>query len=70
MDRQEVISSNLRSVGYDESSRTLEVEFQSGSVYQYSNVPAKEYYKLMAAESHGKYFHANIRNDYNFRRVK
>ena len=57
MKRQPVSSSNLRSVGYDPETKTLEVEFQNGSVYQYFNVPNNVYRELMAAPSHGRYFH-------------
>lgn len=69
MTRQNVSSSNLRSIGYDSSTRTLEVEFISGSVYQYSNVPASVHSALMAASSHGQYFNANIRTSYSYRQV-
>lgn len=47
MKRQSVSSSNLRSVGYDPETKTLEVEFQNGSVYQYFNVPPQVYKGLM-----------------------
>lgn len=69
MDRQTVSSSNLVSVGYDESSSTLEVEFKGGAVYQYFNVPLFEYERLMAAPSHGVYFSANIKDKYAFERT-
>ena len=39
MIRQPVTSSNLRTVGYDPITRTLEIEFQDGAVYQYDGVP-------------------------------
>lgn len=69
MKRQPVSSSNLRSVGYDASSETLEIEFHSGGTYQYSQVPASIYQGLMQAESHGRYFHAHIKDVYAYRRV-
>ena len=43
MERQSVSSSNLRSIGYDHSSSTLEVEFNNGSIYQYFDVPENVY---------------------------
>ena len=64
MERQSVVSFNLVSVGYDEDSSTLEVEFKSGAVYRYFNVPLFEYERLMAASSHGIYFNANIKDKY------
>ena len=35
MERKRVNSSKLRSVGYDEKTRTLEVEMSNGQVFQY-----------------------------------
>ena len=70
MKRQLIESSLLRSVGYDEASKTLEVEFTSGGVYEYYGVPAEAYKELLAASSHGRYFLANIRDVYPYRRVK
>ena len=61
MRRIPVDSSALRSVGYDAASRVLELEFSSGDVYRYRNVPPNVYSELMAAESHGTYFALHIR---------
>lgn len=70
MNRQSVSSSNLRSVGYDSSTNTLEIEFNSGGVYQYHGVPPAIYQKLMHAPSHGKYFHAHIKGVYRDTRIR
>ncbi|MBT9614418.1 MAG: KTSC domain-containing protein, partial [Burkholderiales bacterium] len=40
MERKKVSSSKIRSIGYDERAQTLEVEFNNGSVMQYSRVSA------------------------------
>jgi hypothetical protein len=69
MDRIAVSSSNLASIGYDASSATLEVEFKSGEIYQYFEVPAHEYEALMQASSHGTYFNKNIRKRYREAKV-
>jgi len=69
MERKAVESSNLASVGYDEHEEILEIEFQHGGVYQYFDVPKKVYEELMNAESHGKYFSANIRNKYHYEKI-
>lgn len=61
MERQSVSSSNIASIGYEEASGTLEVEFLSGSIYRYFGVPAGVHAGLMAASSHGSYFNANIK---------
>lgn len=70
MKRQSVESSNLASVGYDAENEILEIEFNHGGVYQYFDVPEHVYAELMNADSHGVYFSANIRNDYNYQKVK
>ena len=70
MKRETVNSSNLRSVGYDRSTQTLEVEFNSGGIYQYSQVPENIYNGLMDASSHGRYFNHAIKNKYPTRRVR
>jgi hypothetical protein len=66
MERTPVTSRNLRSVGYDQNSQTLEVEFNSGSVYQYAGVPQGEYDGLMNAESKGTYLNARIKGRYSY----
>ena len=69
MRRYSVASSNLASVGYDTPTQTLEVEFLSGSVYQYYNVPENIYEQLMQAGSKGRFFHQYIRNAYPYSRI-
>lgn len=69
MKRQSVESSNLASVGYDAENEILEIEFNHGGVYQYFDVPNDEYEALMNADSHGKYFVANIRDDYEYQKM-
>ena len=69
MIRQPVESSNIRSVGYDEVSRKLEIEFRDGAVYQYAEVPGVVYLEMTRAKSVGKFFIANIRNQYQGERV-
>lgn len=70
MDRQPVQSSNLRSIGYDRNINTLEIEFHSGGIYQYFNVPESIYLALMKAVSKGTYFHDNIQQRYKYKRIK
>jgi len=63
MKRKEIKSSNISSIGYDKKSQILEVEFSNGSIYQYWPVEEKRYKNLIEAESPGKLFAKNIRND-------
>jgi hypothetical protein len=69
MDRKIVDSSNVISVGYDNSTRTLEVEFKGGSIYQYFDVPINEYEQLVSADSIGKYIATNIKGNYSFKKL-
>jgi len=69
MERQAVSSSNVAAVGYDAETETLEVEFNSGAVYQYSGVPEEIYTGLIGAGSVGKFFNANVKNSYQFQQV-
>ena len=64
MERVPLSSSNLQSVGYDSETGILEIEFKTGSIYQYSGVPTDEYLSMMNAPSQGRYFNANIKNRY------
>jgi hypothetical protein len=62
LERQHVQSSNLRSVSYDEARKNLEIEFHSGIVHQYQNVPSKIHTDLMNASSAGIYYNEKIKN--------
>jgi hypothetical protein len=46
MQRQNVTSSNVKSMGW--LNNTLEVEYHDGSIYHYHNVPASKHAALMA----------------------
>jgi len=69
MERQSVESSNLASIGYDAENEILEIEFNHGGVYQYFDVPVNVYEELMNADSHGKYFVHNIKDDYEYQKM-
>ncbi len=56
MKRQLVESSNLTSIGYDQDTSVLEVEFKRGSVYKYLDVPLETYEEMIGSESLGKAF--------------
>ena len=62
-------SSNIQLVRYNESNSTLSIVFRSGGEYEYENVPEKVYEELIHADSAGKYFLANVKNSYPFKRV-
>ncbi|MCY4370198.1 MAG: KTSC domain-containing protein [bacterium] len=69
MDRRFVSSSNVSSVGYDQLTQTLEVEFLSGGIYQYYGVPESIYSQMVQAASKGRFLHLYIKNAYPYSRV-
>jgi len=69
MERKAVSSTNIASIGYEEATETLEIEFQSGAVYQYHNVGLDMYENLCSASSKGQFLNTYIRNAYAYSRV-
>jgi uncharacterized protein DUF87/KTSC domain-containing protein len=69
MNREPVSSSNVASIGYDPQTMTLEVEFLSGAVYQYFDVPEDEYASLVGADTVGGYLNRNIKGRYRYART-
>ena len=69
MERQSVQSCNLKTVGYDNNLKNLEIEFHSGMVYQYQNVPLHIYTNLLSAQSTGTFFTDKIKNRYREKRL-
>ncbi|GAB3686460.1 KTSC domain-containing protein [Salinarchaeum chitinilyticum] len=70
MNRTPVSSSDLDSVGYDQDNQILEVEFNSGGVYQYFDVPPRIYEGLMNASSHGSYFHSQVKDNFRYDQIR
>lgn len=70
MKRTLVPSTSLKSVGYDVEEGVLEIELQSGSLYQYLGVPAKVHKQLMSAESKGAFYTRYIKDHYRYRQVE
>ena len=69
MHRDNVSSSNILSIGYDNNSETLEIEFHGGAVYQYYNVAQGVYDSMMAASSKGQFLHSQIKDRFPYSRV-
>ena len=69
MQRKRVNSSKLRSVGYDEATKTLEVEMSNGQVFQYSGVYPEVHRQFMAAPNPTAFFDDKIAEEYSARRV-
>ena len=70
MKLQNVESSMLLAVGYDEATREMRVIFRAGDTYRYLNVPKSIYLELLKAESKGAYMKTHVIDVYPSRRVK
>ena len=69
MDRITLTSSDLSSAGYNLENQILEIEFKSGGIYQYYNVPQSIFDGLIKATSHGQYFHQYIKDIYRYSKI-
>lgn len=56
-----VASSLLVAVGYCPSSRVLVVQFRSGAMYGYFDVPFEVAQRMLGSESKGRFFNRSIR---------
>lgn len=69
MKRTPVTSSQVESIGYDESTKKLQVEFKPfkkdapNAVYEYSNVPKELHNAIFAAESIGHEINARLKSN-------
>ncbi len=69
MQRLPVESSDLVAIGYDAKTRTLEIEFKEGRVYQYVDVEPDVYERFTRTDSYGEYFYAHINKHYRYKRL-
>lgn len=61
IDREAVDSSHIASVGYSPERRVLAVEFKSGAIFHYADVPQEFATDFYLSESKGKFFNKHIR---------
>ncbi len=65
-----VSSSNVDSIGYDESTETLYVRFLNNTLYLYKGVSIMVFEQLLNAPSIGSYMHRNIKGVYPYERIE
>ena len=64
-----VSSTAITQITYRTKTRVLYIHMVSGEHLAYENVPQEVYEEFISAGSKGKYFNANVRNNYSFRYV-
>ncbi len=70
MDKKIINSERIKSVGYDQRTRLLEVEFRDGSVKQYADVSREIQRKIMSASSIGSFFADKIEEEFTAKRIR
>lgn len=63
-----VESSNIISVGYDETTSSMYVNYSSGT-YKYDGVDKSVYESFLTSPSKGRFMNENIKGQYNYSRV-
>lgn len=69
MERHPISSTNIASVGYESESETLEIEFLTGSTYQYFDVPQQVFEGLKTASSPGQYFAQHVKGVFRYSKI-
>jgi hypothetical protein len=57
-------SSMIKQAAYNPEHSTLFLEFSNGTIYKYDDVPFCVFEEFSVAPSQGKYFHAEIKGQY------
>ncbi len=69
MIRRTVVSTSITAVAYDAQASALEVEYVSGRVYRYLDVPEQVFAWLLTASSKGAFVNKMIRDRYEYTEV-
>jgi hypothetical protein len=67
MEWRDVDSSSIRRIGYAAQTQELQIEFMSGGLYSYANVPKPIADGFLNAERKGAYFFEKIRAIFEYR---
>jgi hypothetical protein len=69
MERQKLRAGKLKSAGYDERARVMEIEFANGDVFEYKGVSPELFRQLMASPSPASFFEDKIDEQFNGKRL-
>lgn len=64
MNDVEVISSVIKSIGYDPDTEDMKVSLNSGTVYTYKKVPADVFLRFLFADSKGSFYNQHVKGKY------
>jgi hypothetical protein len=70
IERKPIRRGGIRTAGYDNDKRLLEIEFDSGAVLQYSGVGAEIARRLLSSAAPASYYRDNIEEEFACRKIK
>jgi hypothetical protein len=70
MDWIHVDSSAISSAAYDGPNRQLYLRFHSGEIYRYLDFPSYRWGEFLAAESKGRFFAEQIRDNFRYEHIR
>lgn len=62
-------SSVVRKYHYDPDTKTLRINYVSGMIYDYLNVPEEVYLEMKNAFSKGTFLNEKIKKNYDFKKI-
>jgi len=69
MEMKKISSGKLRAIGYDARGRLLQVQFDNGSMLQYSDVGEEAWRRLSSSGSAWSYYRDSIEEEFTAKRV-
>lgn len=70
MHRRQLDSAVIAAIAFDAMTNTLEVEFRTGRVHRYLDVPKHVYWRFASAESSGSFFDEEVKDRFEEQRVR
>jgi hypothetical protein len=70
IERKPISRGGFKSAGYDRGARVLEIEFDNGSVIQYTAVGEEIARRFLSSTSPLSYYKDNIQEEFTIRRVR
>lgn len=67
--KHKVDSTNLDWIAYDEDKKDLYIQFRSGGLYKYSDVPKDIFEGLLNSGSKGRYHNVKIKYKYKYEKL-
>ncbi|MDJ0658892.1 MAG: KTSC domain-containing protein [Crocosphaera sp.] len=60
--------SHIQAIGYDVTVKILKIDYKSGSIYTYFQVPESIFQTMLTTSNIGKYLNSHIKGNYPYQR--